>query len=424
LSLYRQSIPGASSLPGFQPALARAEAALVETARDAQAGALHALTIAQETDDLKPARALAARLREAAEHVVVLGVGGSSLGGQAIAQLKGFATPLHLLPAPGPRLHFIDNLDAPTFDALLSGLPLSRTHFLAISKSGATAETLMQTLVVIAALEKAGAPLAGQISVVTEARPSPLRRLADERGFTALEHPADIGGRFSVLSVVGLLPALLLGLSPEKIRSGAARTWRETKAAGRSSAPVEGAAFAVAGAEAGKAIGVMMPYSDRLERFAAWYRQLWAESLGKSGKGTLPVSALGPVDQHSQLQLYLGGPKNALFTIVTDAQQGIGPLVPPGLATGELSYLGGHRMGDLVAAEARATLETLTAHDRPCRLIETGALDEERLGALFMHFMLETILSAHMMGVNAFDQPAVEEGKLLAKRYLSALPKT
>jgi glucose-6-phosphate isomerase len=374
--------------------------------------------------DLEPARALAARLREVAEHVVVLAVGGSSLGGQAIAQLKGFATPLQALPAPGPRLHFIDNLDAPTFEALLAGLPLVRTHFLAISKSGATAETLMQMLVAIAALERAGGSVAQQISVVTAAKPSPLRRLAEERGFAVLEHPADIGGRFSVFCVVGLLPALLLGLSPEKIRAGAARTWREAKQAGRASAPAQGAAFAVAGAEAGKAISVMMPYSDRLERFASWYRQLWAESLGKSGKGTLPVSALGPVDQHSQLQLYLGGPNNALFTLVTDAQHGMGPFVPPALASGELAYLGGHRMGDLVAAEARATIETLAAHERPCRLIETGPLSEESLGALLMHFMLETIVSAHMMGVNAFDQPAVEEGKLLAKRYLSALPKT
>ncbi len=271
-------------------------------------------------------------------------------------------------------------------------MPLARTHFLAVSKSGSTAETLMQLLVVIAALEKASISIAERISVVTEPKPSALRKLAQERGFALLDHPDDIGGRFSVLSIVGLLPAMLAGLSAEKIRAGAASVWRAAKAGDTFAA--EGAAFAVAGSEAGKVISVLMPYSDRLDRFAFWYRQLWAESLGKNGKGTLPVRALGPVDQHSQLQLYLDGPNNAVYSVIAEAQKG--PRVPPALAPGELAYLGGRTIGDLVAAEARATYETLLAHDRPSRLIETGAIDEEILGALLQHFMLETILTARI----------------------------
>jgi glucose-6-phosphate isomerase len=423
LNLFRQRIVNPAALPAFEAARARAGAALKETLAQAARGKLHALTICEEAEDLAPARALAERLRGEAEHILLLGVGGSSLGAQAIAQLKGFATPLQSLPAPSPRLHIIDNLDAPTYGALLKGLPLARTALLAISKSGATAETLTQVLTAIAAIEAEGdaAQISRRLIVVTEAKPSPLRRLAEERGAAILDHPNDIGGRFSGLSVVGLLPALLIGLDAAKVRAGAARAWGQAKSSG--TAAIEGAAFAVAGAEATRPISVLMPYSDRLERFALWYRQLWAESLGKNGKGTLPVRALGPVDQHSQLQLYLGGPNNAVFTIMTDAQEGRGPRVPAAMAPGELSYLAGRTMGDLVAAEARATWETLAAHGRPVRIIETGALDEERLGALFLHFMLETILSARMIGVDAFDQPAVEEGKLLAKRYLSEAPK-
>lgn len=419
MNLFRQRIVNPAALPGFEAARTRAGAALKEALAQASRGKLHPLTICEETEDLAAAGELGRRLRSEAEHILVLGVGGSSLGAQAIAQLAGFATPLQFLPVSGPRLHIIDNLDAPTYGALLKALPLARTHILAVSKSGGTAETLTQVLTAIAALEAigGGAQIGRRLSVVTEAKPSPLRRLAGERGAAILDHPNDIGGRFSVLSVVGLLPALLLGLDAAKIRAGAARAWAEAKSTG--AAAIEGAAFAVAGAEAARPISVLMPYSDRLERFALWYRQLWAESLGKNGKGTLPVRALGPVDQHSQLQLYLDGPDNAVFTILTDAQEGAGPRVPAAMAPGELSYLAGRTMGDLVAAEARATLETLAAHGRPVRLIGTGALNEERLGALFLHFMLETILSARMIGVDAFDQPAVEEGKVLAKRYLS-----
>jgi glucose-6-phosphate isomerase len=423
VNLYRQTFAVSPALPGLAGVRTRAAAALAATVGEAARGALHGLTIATEAADLAPARAHALRIRGEADHVLILGVGGSSLGAQAIAQLKGFATPLQFLEGDGPRLHFLDNLDAPSFVGLLDALPLARTHTLIVSKSGGTAETLMQTLSLLDELERRGGGRAAPRFVVITGPPaSPLRRLAQEHGFAILDHPTDIGGRFSVLSIVGMLPALIMGLEAERIRAGAARVWREASAAREDAPCSDGAAFAVAGAEAGKSISVLMPYSDRLERFALWYRQLWAESLGKEGKGTLPVRALGPVDQHSQLQLYLAGPSNALFTILTEAQERIGAKVPKPLATGDLSYLGGRTMGELVMAEARATYDTLLAKGRPSRLIAIDSLNEESLGALFMHFMLETVLCARMIGVNAFDQPAVEDGKILAKRYLGALP--
>ena len=237
-----------------------------------------------------------------------------------------------------------------------------------------------------------------------------------------LDHSTGIGGRFSVLSNVALLPAAVLDLDIAAVREGAGIAFAPVLAKKKAAeVPAAlGAALAVALAESkGKSISVLMAYADRLERFTRWYVQLWAESLGKNGKGTTPVAALGPVDQHSQVQLYLGGPRDKLFTVVTVATAGLGPRMDPELAklAGEPGF-GGKTIGDLAAAEARATAETLAKNGCPVRTIHLAKLDEESLGELMMHFMLETIVAAHLMGVDAFDQPAVEEGKLLAKKYL------
>ena len=159
---------------------------------------------------------------------------------------------------------------------------------------------------------------------------------------------------------------------------------------------------------------------DRLAIFGAWYQQLWAESLGKDGKGTTPIAALGPVDQHSQLQLFIAGPRDKLFTVITTDRAGQGPRIDPELAklAGEPG-LGGKTIGDLVAAQGRATAETLAKNGCPVRTMHLPRIDAEGLGELLMHFMLETIIAAQLIGVDAFDQPAVEEGKVLAKSYLS-----
>jgi glucose-6-phosphate isomerase len=181
-----------------------------------------------------------------------------------------------------------------------------------------------------------------------------------------------------------------------------------------------GAALNIAAAEAGKNIAVLMAYADKLERFSRWYVQLWAESLGKDGKGTTPLGALGPVDQHSQLQLFIAGPRDKLFTVITTGTKGQGPAFDPELAkrAGEAD-LGNKTIGDLVAAQGRATPDTLARNGCPVRTIHVDKLDEPSLGELMMHFFLETIIAARMIGVDAFDQPAVEEGKVLAKQYLA-----
>jgi len=165
-----------------------------------------------------------------------------------------------------------------------------------------------------------------------------------------------------------------------------------------------------------------MPYVDRLAYFGLWFRQLWAESLGKDGKGTTPIRAMGTVDQHSQLQLYLAGPRDKLFTLVTLDAAGSGGTVSAAFAEQPaLGYLAGRTMGDLLDAEQRATAASLVRQGRPTRILHLARLDEASLGALLMHFMLETIIAADLLGVDAFDQPAVEEGKVLARQYLGEM---
>jgi glucose-6-phosphate isomerase len=418
------------SAAALDDALARTGGALDWLRARHADGGLPLLRLAARSDDLEEIRSAAARLRAGATDVVFLGTGGSSLGGQTLAQLADHGVPGLGLLRDKPRLHFLDNLDPASFEAFLKRLSLQTAHFVTVSKSGGTAETLMQTMAVLAALKDAGLAtgIPDRVLGLTEpqaGKRNALRDLLDAHRVPMLDHDPGVGGRFSVLTNVGLLPAAVAGLDIAAVRTGAADALTPVLEGG---APADvpsavGAALAVALAETkAKHISVLMAYTDRLERFTRWYVQLWAESLGKDGKGTTPIAALGPVDQHSQLQLFIAGPRDKLFTLITTACAGTGPRIRPDLAklAGE-PELGGKAIGDLVAAQGRATAETLAKNGCPVRTIELDRVDEHTLGALTMHFMLETIIAAHLLGVDAFDQPAVEEGKVLAKQYLREL---
>jgi len=407
-------------------ALARAEGALDRLRQHYAEGTLPLLRLPEKQDDLAQIRDAAAWLKAGASDIVILGTGGSSLGGQTIAQLAGFNVPgVGALRDP-PRIHFIDNLDASSFETMLKRLPLKTSRFVAISKSGGTAETLMQTIAVMSALKAADADLPKAMLGISEpakaGKRNGLRDLLTQHGVSLLDHDPNVGGRYSALTNVGLLPAAALGLDIGAIRQGAGRALAPVLA---KKAPAEvpaalGAALNVALAETRqKSISVLMAYADRLERFTHWYVQLWAESLGKGGKGTTPVAALGPVDQHSQVQLFIAGPRDKLFNVLTVGSKGRGPRMDAELSkiAGEPGFAG-KTIGDLAAAEGRATAETLAKNGCPVRAFHVETLDEAALGELMMHFMLETIIAAHLMGIDAFDQPAVEEGKVLAKKYL------
>jgi glucose-6-phosphate isomerase len=264
--------------------------------------------------------------RERFDDVVILGTGGASLGGRALSALSRPDRDPYLSL---PRVHFTYSIDPVTWETMLESLDLTRSGFLVISKSGSTAETLAQLLTVLPMLEKAvgRGKLAEHVLVITEPFDNPLRRVAARYQLGCLDHDPDVGGRFSVLTLVGALPALIAGLDIKALREGAIEVLEETFAAGSpaDSPPAVGAAIAV-GLLRERAVDqtVLMSYCDRLAHFGDWYRQLWAESLGKDGKGTTPICAMGPIDQHSQLQLYLQGPADKLFTLITVEAAGKG----------------------------------------------------------------------------------------------------
>ncbi len=408
-------------------ALAKTEGALDRLRRHYAEGTLPLLRLPEEQGDLGEIRGAAEKLTTGATDVVMLGTGGSSLGGQALAQLAFYHVPgVGDLRAP-PRVHFIDNLDPISFEAMLAKLPLASTRFVSISKSGGTAETLMQTIAALTALKAAkvdpGRTMLGISEPAKPGKRNGLRALLGEHRVPMLDHDPNVGGRYSALTNVGLLPVAILGLDIGAIRKGAGAALLpvlEKKPPAEVPAAI-GAALAIALAETkGKTISALMAYCDRLERFTHWYVQLWAESLGKDGKGTTPLGALGPVDQHSQVQLFIAGPRDKLFTVVTVGAAGKGPRMDAALSklAGEPEFAG-KTIGDLAAAEGRATAETLAKNGCPVRTMHLPVLDEAALGELLMHFMLETIIAAHLLGIDAFDQPAVEEGKVLAKKYLT-----
>jgi glucose-6-phosphate isomerase len=349
---------------------------------------------------------IATYFREKFETVVILGTGGSSLGGQALSALlqDPYGFQLH-----GPRLVFLDNIDPDTFDRLFKGINLKTTGFLVISKSGYTAETISQLMTILHVWQEQnlGDPC-DHFLIITEPKASTLTGMASDYNFPTLPHNPKIGGRFAALSNVGLLPAMIAGLDPYKILEGAQASLDQQN----EGTYIYGSAWTMANYSQQSTLSVMMPYCDRLSLFAKWYRQLWAESLGKEGKGITPIAALGTVDQHSQLQLYLDGPKDKMYTVLATEHKGRGPILQ------NAAELTGHTMGDLMQAEQEATIQTLHLRGNPVRVFDIPAVNEQALGGLMMHFMLETMIMAKLMNIDAFNQPAVEEGKILAMQYI------
>ena len=375
-----------------------------------------------DKDDHSEMQALGETIREGAKRIVVLGTGGSSLGAQVLVQINGWGTPASgMVKASGPKMIFADNLDGQSFDLLLDEAQLAHTKFIVVSKSGGTAETMMQLSCSLTALKKAGLDTAKHVSGIAGSGSNTLRDVAERARFPLLPHADGIGGRFAVLTNVGLLPALLMGVDPISVRQGASEALSCFMEASVAEIPSAiGAAMQIAHAGKNRNISVLMPYTDRLERLGFWYRQLWAESLGKDGLGTCPVNALGPVDQHSQVQLYLGGPDDKLYNLITAKNQHPGPkALAEACDIPELSWLQGRSIGELVGAEAIATFTALKENARPVRHIEMQDVTGHSVGYILMHFMLETIIAAGLMDIDAFDQPAVEQGKIIAKKLMS-----
>ena len=358
------------------------------------------------------------------DDVVVLGIGGSALG--PIALRTALRKPQWNLLDAGerelrPRLHVLDNLDPATIAGMLDRVvKLERTLFVVTSKSGGTAETMAQYLVVRHHLEQHQLTPRDHIVFVTDPQKGALRPLAKTEGVPALDIPANVGGRFSVLTPVGMLPAALMGINTASVLQGAGDMAKRCTGSTLRDNPA--AVFAMlqflADSKAGKHVHVLMPYSDALRDMAAWFVQLWAESLGKrriddtSHVGPTPLAALGATDQHSQVQLFMEGPADKTITLIAVPATGGDVEIPKLHANvGELAYLGGHTLGEVLDVERRATAGALAKRGRPNMTIALDEVSPANVGGLFMLLECATIYAGALYGVNPLDQPGVELGK-------------
>ena len=362
---------------------------------------------------------------------VVIGIGGSALGAAAVRDALPSphrGEPDEGAPAGPPRLHILDNPDPDTVSALLARLDPERTMFNVVSKSGSTAETMAQFLVVWRWLEEAvGAETAWTRFVfTTSAERGALRDLAARFDVPALPVPESVGGRFSVLSPVGLLPAAVLGVDIEALLDGAAAMVRRCAAPDPAANPAGALATLLHAAhtEMGASVHVFMPYTDRLRGLAYWVQQLWAESLGKAldragGRvetGPTPVPAFGSADQHSILQLLMEGPRDKVVVFLGREAPGEDVAIPSAFAdTPDLAYLGGHTLFGLLDRQRRATAEALRRGGRMNMTVMVDRVDARSLGALFMLFQIAVVYAGALYGVDPLDQPGVELGKSLTR---------
>ncbi len=372
------------------------------------------LELPAKNDDLKDIEAIARAISDHFGTLLVVGMGGSSLSAETLAYIH---KPSRV------KLEFLDNIDPKTMETLTNALDWKNTAVLVISKSGNTIETLAQMSVLLSKAKKVlGTNISKHFFVITITNDNPLHAVAKAHQMKVLAHDPDLGGRFSILSSVGLIPAAAIGMDIRALREGARKVLAVNFDATTTGCAARSAALHRSLIEKNIRLNVMMHYCDRLAGLANWYRQCWGESLGKCVEASTPIRSRGTTDQHSQLQLYLDGPKDKLFTLMLLDCAGQGePIAFEGADDKRLEFMKGRTLGDLMVAEQKGTLATMVKRGCPLRSFTMNELNEEVLGGLLMHFTLETMFTAELLGVNAFDQPAVEESKVLALQYLAEL---
>ncbi len=346
--------------------------------------------------------------------IIILGTGGSSLGGRALVGI--------LNGNEKKKIIFLDNIDPISFQNSIKNIKITKIGIIIISKSGQTPETLSQFTSIINKFKnnKNFNKFVTDALIITENKDNPLRKIAKKYKCRILNHHSDIGGRYSVFSNVGLLPAVMAGLDISQIRLGARNLITDTL--NGSFKEHLRSAYLLKKLQDSKKINlnVLMTYSDSLYYFGKWYLQLWSESIGKNFKGITPIHSIGTTDQHSQLQLYLDGPKDKFFTLITKDHRNLGlKMNNQFLKNTNAKYLVGKKMGDLMHAEQQATLNTFISSKLPIREIFCNNINEYTIGQLLAFNILEVISICTLIKVNPFNQPAVEKGKKLTKQYLS-----
>ena len=383
------------------------------------------MRLPREGEAAAACRELAREIRNSgATDFVHAGIGGSALGPMAVQRALNHPY-YNLLPAEtrgGPRIHFAENTDPNSLGAILDVADQENTWVNVVTKSGTTAETMTNFLVVRGALIEAlgESGYGGRTVFTTDPEDGYLNQISAREDIRTLSIPKDVGGRFSVLTPVGLLPAAVGGLDVDALLRGAAECVDEVEAQKAEHPAVVGAAMHyLMDTARGRNVRVMMAYADALERAAAWFVQLWAESLGKDGKGSTPHGAVGTTDQHSQVQLYMEGPQDKVIEILEVGEHPRDLEIPEAYDDLDgVGYLGGHTMAELLNVECDATRRALAEAGRPNSTIKLGAINEENLGYLLQALEVQTAISGSLYGVNAFNQPGVEAGKQITYKRM------
>lgn len=375
-------------------------------------------------------RELLRGLDKEVETLVVIGIGGSLLGAQAVHQaLDGIET----MKRGARRLRVVfagDATDPRAVADVIASVDWKRAAINVISKSGDTIEPMSVFTLLRAELLKAVGKkkAAGRVIATTDASKGTLRQIADREGYATLPVPGNVGGRYSVFTEVGMFPLIAAGINVEEIWKGAAAE----EASFWKTAPLRNAPMIYAGLQyllqrKGKTISVLMPYAKRLTLVGQWYRQLWAESLGKKldrqggrvNAGPTPVAAIGPADQHSQMQLYNEGPFDKIVSFLEVDDFGADLRLPePWPDIEGVSYFSGHTLGEIVHIERQASAEALTQNRRPNGTLFIDDLSGRSVGALLQGLMLATAVAGELMDIDAFDQPGVEAGKQAMYRLM------
>ena len=369
---------------------------------------LPALNIIFNEEELKKNQKIVKNYEINKNKIILLGTGGSNLGARAL---------YNIINKKKINIEFYDNIDPTTFENSFNNIDFEATGFLIISKSGNTPETLAQFSVLyqIASEKKKLNQFLSNILIITETKNSALYSIAKENKCLMLEHNKEIGGRYSIFSNVGIVPAILCGINVSDLYLGAKEVINNFD----KFLPLSLGKYLCIQQKKIFSSNVLMTYSDNLFYFGKWYLQLWAESIGKNNKGITAIHSIGTTDQHSQLQLYLNGPKDKFFTFVTTSHSNRGLKINNDIFNNtEINYFKNKRIGDLMEAEQRATIETFKLNNFSFREIFIPKIDEKNLGKLLTLSIIETIASCVYSDVNPFDQPAVEQGKILTKKYL------
>lgn len=346
------------------------------------------------------------------ENLLILGIGGSALGPRSILEAM---SPFHNLREK-PRVFIYDNVDPRTLNKILDLIDLKRTVINVITKSGSTAETMASFMIIWQRLKVQSLKPEDHVIISTDPEKGNLRKIVRDHGIRSLPISPGVGGRFSVLSPVGLLLAEAIGANSDNMLRGARDIHKRCTGNDlwQNPAALFSAGVYLMQQLRNRSITTLIPYVDCLKPFSEWFCQLWAESLGKDGKGLTPYPSIGTTDQHSQLQLWMEGPQDkvVVFLAIEDYGTDISmPAVFQGIEG--INYLSGHSLAELIKIEQEASELALAKNGRPSITIKVPKIDEYHLGQLFHFFELATALTGFLIGINPFNQPGVEEGKNL-----------